>query len=330
MELQFKALLISDHYGKATQEVALLEIKDLPAGDLLIKVNYSSVNYKDALSANGNRGVTKKYPHVPGVDAAGEVISSNSTKFKPGDEVLVTGFDLGMNTWGAFGEYISVPAEWVLRLPDGLSAREAMAFGTAGLTAALSINELIAAGVKSGDGNIVVSGASGGVGSIAVSILKKLGYTVSVVTGKSDDPFFKEVLKADEIISREDFIADFDQRPISKGKFAGGIDCVAGPILSAMLKSTRYGGKVTCCGMAASPELHTSIFPFILRGIRLIGIDSTEISLQQREPMWQYLASDWKPNNLDQLVREIKLDELPAELDRILGGKAKGRTIISL
>jgi acrylyl-CoA reductase (NADPH) len=329
MEQQFKALLITDNDGKIEQKITLVNINDLPAGDLLIKVNYSSLNYKDGLSATGNRGVTKKYPHIPGVDAAGVIISSSNEKFKPGDQVIVTGFDLGMNTWGGFGQYISVPAEWAIHLPSGLTEREAMSFGTAGLTAALSVNEIVSGNIAPENGDVVVSGASGGVGTMAVGILKKLGYKVSVVTGKSDDIFFKDLLGADEIISRETFIAENDPRPIGKAKFAGGIDCVSGPILSAMLKTTKYAGLVTCCGMAASPELNTSIFPFILRGVKLIGIDSTEIGLPIKERMWNYLADSWKPKNLDQLVKEVGLDELPNEIDRILEGKAKGRIIVN-
>ncbi|SFW84247.1 alcohol dehydrogenase catalytic domain-containing protein [Chitinophaga sancti] len=209
MEDRFKALLVQESAGAYTATVTDVAIADLPAGEITIKVAYSSVNYKDALSASGNKGVTKKFPHVPGIDAAGTVVSSGVEAFKPGDQVIVTGNDLGMNTWGGFGEYIRVPAAWVVALPDGLSLFEAMCLGTAGLTAGLSVQQIVAAGIKSG--KVAVSGASGGVGSIAVAILSRQGYDVLAISGKQDDTFFYNIIGAGSIMSREDFLAAYNR-----------------------------------------------------------------------------------------------------------------------
>jgi acrylyl-CoA reductase (NADPH) len=328
MDTPYRALQVSNDGGIIRRDIVSLNTGNLPANDLLIRVQYSSVNYKDALSAAGNKGVTRKFPHTPGIDAAGEVVSSHCEDFQSGDKVLVTGYDLGMNTWGGFGQYISVPREWALHLPAGLSPAEAMALGTAGLTAGLSIDQLVRAGIRPGDGKIVVSGATGGVGSLAASILKRLGYTTVAISGKANDPFLTEGLGFDEVIDRETVIAKQEGKPLGPTEFIGGIDTVSGPVLSAILKSTKSGGVVTCCGMVGSASLETSIFPFILRGVRLIGIDSVEIPLSRKKEMWEQLAGSWKPANLNNLCREISLGELPAALDLILDGKAKGRFVL--
>lgn len=328
METNFNAFWITEKSDNYEKEIKQLSTSQLPAGDLLIRVKYSSVNYKDALSASGNRGVTKKFPHVPGIDAAGVVVQSNTDAFAEGDEVIVTGFDLGMNTWGGFGEYIRVPAAWATPLPEGLTLQEAMAYGTAGLTAGLSVLEVVDSQISPEAGPVVVSGATGGVGSIAALILKQLGYKVVVISGKKDNDFLLGTLGASEVVSREAFIETYDAKPIAKPVFAAGLDTVSGPILSGMLKATQYGGVVTCCGMVASPELQTSIFPFILRGIKLAGIDSVQASLLLRQKVWQLLATDWKPENLQQIVTEIDLQALPGILETILHGEAKGRYVL--
>lgn len=243
-------------------------------------------------------------------------------------KVLVTGYDLGMNTWGGFGEYISIPESWAILLPKELSPKESMCFGTAGLTAALSVNYIIENGIVPEKGKIAVSGATGGVGSIAVSILAKLGYQVTAISGKDEHNFLTETLGAKEIISRNEFIESYNKKPLAKSLFAGSIDTVGGEILSGMLKASQYEGVVTCCGMVASPDLNTKIFPFILREVRLIGVDSVEISLSKKEEIWRKLAKEWKPFNLEQIVKEISLNELSETLDDILNGKAKGRFIL--
>lgn len=235
MNHTYKALQVIEVNGSYERKLVSLDTRDLPVQDLLIQVSYSSLNYKDALSASGNRGVTRHYPHVPGIDAAGEVISSKTDVFKPGDKVLVTGFDLGMNTWGGFGGYMAVPAGWVLPLPENLTEKEAMSLGTAGLTAGLSVQQLLTSGIGPEAGKILVSGASGGVGSMAIAILSKLGYQVAAITGKPDREFLIETLGATEMIDRQEFTTNNDRKPMAAVQFAGGIDSVAGSVLSAML-----------------------------------------------------------------------------------------------
>lgn len=328
MDIQFNALLVTESGGVFTKEVKQLNTLQLPDNDLLIKVSYSSLNYKDALSASGNKGVTKKFPHIPGIDAAGIVIKSKTPDFKEGDEVLVTGFDLGMNTWGGFSQYISVPSSWALKLPQGMSLKQSMCYGTAGLTAAMSIQQVVKAGITPINGTVAVSGATGGVGSMATAILAKLGYSVAAISGKSNDVFLLNTLGAKEIINRHEFTHVYNSKPLTTPAFAAGIDTTGGEILSGMLKATQYGGVVTCCGMVASTDLNTTIFPFILRGIHLAGVDSVLAPLELRNQLWQLLASAWKPDNLDELVQEIQLTEVSSKLDDILKGSAKGRYLL--
>ena len=327
---KFKALLVSEIEGKEfKREIITREITDLPEGDILIKVKYSSLNYKDALSATGNKGVTRNYPHTPGIDAAGIVMESNTNNFKIGDEVIVTGYDLGMNTPGGYGEYIRVPAEWVVKLPQNLSLRESMIYGTAGFTAALSVYKIINSGIKPSDGAILVTGATGGVGSIAISILNKIGYDVIAATGKTNEKEMLLGLGAKDIVDRQE-IDDESGRALLKGKWAGIIDTVGGNILSTAIKSTNYGGVVTCCGNIASQEFSSSIYPFILRGVTLFGIDSVQCPMNIRLEIWDNLSSIWKPNNLNDNVDEISLDGLNEKIDMILSGTHKGRTIVNL
>jgi len=327
--MEFDALMISQSDDGFLKEINKIAVNDLPEGDLLIKVSYSSLNYKDALSASGNKGVTRKFPHVPGIDAAGIVIQSGKPEFKEGDEVIVTGFDLGMNTWGGFGQYIRVPANWVVPLPDLLSLKEAMSLGTAGLTAGLSIDKILSAGIRPEDGPVLVSGATGGVGSMATAILSRLGFEVTAVSGKQEDHFLKDVLGAKQILGREDFLEKYNTKPLSSADFAAGIDNVGGAILSGMLKSVRQNGIVTSCGNVSSAEITTSIFPFILRGATLAGIDSAQAEMCWRKKVWQSLATNWKPLNLSEMVQQITIHELPDKLEEILKGKARGRYLLA-
>jgi len=328
MTNEFKALLVKEEQGAFTAKVETLSTADLPQSEVLVKVAYSSVNFKDTMSAIGNKVVTQKFPHVPGIDAVGEVVISSGSKFKAGDYVIVSGYDLGMNTWGGFGEYISVPAAWVIPLPRELTPLEAMSYGTAGLTAGLSIYELIKAGIKPENGKIAVSGATGGVGSLSVAILAKLGYDVLAISGKEQSDFLTKKLGANSVISRQEFVEKYDSKPISSTEFAGGIDAVGGKILSGILKATKYNGAVTCCGLVASPKVDTSIFPFILRHVKLIGIDSVEQSVEYKEKIWQLLADEWKPTVLTEVIKEISLEELPAALNEVREGKAVGRYVV--
>ena len=324
----FHALLVSQTESGFIKEIKEISTGSLPENDILIQVNYSSLNYKDALSASGNKGVTKKFPHVPGIDAAGIVVQSNTAEFPEGSAVLVTGFDLGMNTWGGFGEYISVPAEWVIALPDGFSLKEAMSLGTAGLTAGLSVEKIIRAGITPEHGPVIISGATGGVGSMATAIMSKLGFDVIAISGKKEDQFLTSVLGAKQILSREEFCEKYNSRPMSPADFAAGIDNVGGSILSGIIKSVRQNGVVTCCGNVASADLNTSIFPFILRGVTLAGIDSALAPLDLRKSVWQSLATDWKPLHLGEMIQEINLNELSGKLEDMLLGKAKGRYVL--
>ncbi|WP_205504368.1 YhdH/YhfP family quinone oxidoreductase [Rufibacter psychrotolerans] len=330
MEKEFQCLLVTQtDTGEFHQEVTQKRVQDLPPGEVLIRVQYSSLNYKDALSATGNRGVTRQFPHTPGIDAAGVVESSTSPDWQPGDEVIVTGFDLGMNTSGGFAQYIRVPANWVVRLPAGMSLRESMVYGTAGFTAALSVEALLRNGVTPQKGPIAVTGATGGVGSIAVALLHQLGYTVHAVSSKASAQDFLHQLGATEIILRAD-LEDQSGKALLKPRFAGAVDTVGGQVLATLLKSVHYGGTVTCCGMVNGAEVPTTVFPFILRGIQLAGIDSVEYPAERRPAVWQQMAQGWKPRTLETLAHEITLQELPQAIATILKGQMQGRALVRL
>jgi acrylyl-CoA reductase (NADPH) len=327
---KFKAMVVSEHENNTySREIVDKDISSLPDGDVLINVKYSSLNYKDALSAIGNRGVTRKYPHTPGIDAAGVVVESLSEKFKVGDQVIVTGYDLGMNTSGGFGQYIRVPVEWVVKLPKGLSMKESMIYGTAGFTAALSVYKLTTSGVTPSDGDILVSGATGGVGSMAVNILSKIGYSVIAATGKPEAKDILVKMGAKDIVLRKD-IDDKSGKALLKGRWAGVIDTVGGNILATALKSTKYGGSVTSCGNVASPELSTTVYPFILRGVSLLGIDSVKCPRKLRLKLWELLSNEWKLDSSNLKFEEISLSGLDAKIEDILKGKIIGRTIVNL
>jgi acrylyl-CoA reductase (NADPH) len=324
----FKALVVEEKEGLFTREIKSRLISDLPEGDLLIKVHYSSLNYKDALSASGNKGVTRNYPHTPGIDAVGTVVTSKSNKFKAQDKVIVTSYDLGMNTDGGFGQFISISENWAVKLPESLSMKEAMIIGTAGFTAGMSVLKLTET-VKPADGEVIVSGATGGVGALSISILKKLGYKVAGITGKESGREYLKNLGVDTIIMRNDF-ESLTPKPLLKPVFAGGIDTVGGVILENIIKSTNPMGVITCCGNVASPKLNLTVFPFILRGISLIGIDSQNYPMSHREFLWNKLAKDWKPEKLEDTCTEIHLNELSEKIDLILNGQLKGRTIVNM
>lgn len=328
MNVTFKALIVEKtEDGQFVRQIRERCLDDLPPGDLVVKVNYSSLNYKDALSATGNPGVTRKFPHTPGIDAAGEVISCDNGSFAVGEKVLITGYDLGMETDGGWGELIRIPSNWAVRLPAGLTEQEGMILGTAGFTAALSVLKLVQAGVKPSDGDVLVTGATGGVGSVAVAILAKAGYRVVAATGKSSDESFLRKLGAAEIVARDQVTAG-SERPMMKERWAGCVDVVGGDTLAAALKSTRYGGVVTCCGLVGSAELPMNVFPFILRGVSLLGIDSVQCPSDLRLQVWQKLAGDWKPEQLHDLVTEVSLEGLDEKIEAILKGAIKGRVLV--
>jgi acrylyl-CoA reductase (NADPH) len=325
----FKAMVVSETAEKTfLREIRERALGDLPAGELIIEVKYSSLNYKDALSATGNKGVTRKYPHTPGIDAAGVVADSTTKLFAVGDQVTVTGFDLGMNTSGGFGQYISVPALWASRLPQGLSLRDSMSHGTAGLTAALCIIRLMASGLTKDSGEVLVTGATGGVGSVAVGILAKLGFNVVAATGKANEHDFLTKLGAKAIISRDE-ANDTSGRPLQKPRWAGVVDTVGGNILATALKTTKYGGLVAACGNAMSADLNVNVFPFILRGVSLLGVDSVEIPMRARQMAWNKLAGEWSID-VGSLITEVSLAELNPKIDEILKGAIRGRVLVNL
>ena len=326
----FKAMVVSETAEKTfVREIKQRELSELPAGELIVEVKYSSLNYKDALSASGNKGVTRKYPHTPGIDAAGVVADSTTRTFSVGDQVILTGFDLGMNTSGGFGQYISVPAGWAVKLPQGLSLRDSMAYGTAGFTAALCVMRLLAYGLNKDQGEVLVTGATGGVGSIAVGILAKLGYEVVAATGKAGEKDFLTRLGAKAIITREE-ANDTSGRPLQKGRWAGVVDAVGGNILATALKSTKDNGLVAACGNAMSADLVTSVFPFILRGVSLLGVNSVDVPMRPRTMAWQKLASDWKVDLSGDLITECSLEELSPKIELILKGGMRGRVVVDL
>lgn len=315
--------------GKFSGRIVSREVDQLPAGEVLVQVQYSCLNYKDALSNIGNRGVTRNYPHTPGIDAAGVVRKSDSDRFSSGQQVIVSGYDLGMNTAGAFAEVIRAPSDWVLPLPEGLSARESMIIGTAGFTAAQCVEKLMHNGLEAGDGPVLVTGASGGVGIMAVALLAKLGFAVTASTGKEASHELLKTLGAAEIIDRN-VLSEANPRPMLKQQWAGAVDVVGGETLSNAVKSLRYGASVACCGLVESPEFPATVFPFILRAANLLGIDSAEAPPAKKIALWKRLASDWKPAGLEDIATEIGLDQLSESLNKVLRGQALGRFLLRL
>ncbi len=330
MATEFKALLVEQPEKKVfNRRIVTRSLADLPEGELVVRVRYSSLNFKDALSAIGNPGVTRNFPHTPGIDAAGEVVSCADGSFRPGDRVIVTSYDLGMETDGGFGQLIRVPSKWAVPLPAGLTLRESMMLGTAGLTAALSVQELIESGVQAGGGPVLVTGATGGVGSLAVAMLAKAGYQVTAVTGKMDQEDYLKGRGAERVISRETLMTGAE-RPMLKATWAGVVDCVGGDMLAAAIKSAQYGGVVTCCGLVGSPDLNVNVFPFILRGVRLIGIDSAECPMPKRLAVWQRLADELKPDKLEEMVDEVGLEGLEEKIQGMLKAQLKRRVLVNL
>lgn len=312
-------------YARAIEE---LSIEALPAGDVLIRVLYSSLNYKDMLSATGNKGVTKKYPHTPGIDAAGIVETSSSAEFKPGDEVIVTSYDLGMNTSGGLGQYIRVPAAWVVRKPAGLTLRESMIFGTAGFTAALSVLRLTDFGIKAKD-DVLVTGAAGGVGGVAVSMLSHTGFNVTALNSLLDERAYLTEIGAANVIEPADLI-DESGRPLLKDRWTGCVDTLGGNVLTSAIRSIRANGAMTCCGNVISHDIHLTVYPFILRGVSLFGIDSQNCPMSIRLRAWDMLAGAWKFPWMERLASEVRLSGVEGALDKIRSGNHQGRIIVNL
>lgn len=296
-------------------------------GNVTIEVAYSSLNYKDALAYRAHRGVVKQLPHIPGIDAAGTVVDSDSADYRVGDQVIVTGNDLGQGSWGGWSELIRVPDEWIVALPENLTLRQAMIYGTAGFTAAQSVMALQRNEVDPASGEIVVTGASGGVGSLAVRILAHLGYDVVAVTGKPEQHASLLACGARRVLDRS-AVADDSNRPLLSATWAGAIDTVGGPVLQSLLRSIKYGGCVTACGLVAGAELSLTVYPFLLRGVTLCGIASADCPMAKRKEIWQLLAGAWKPANLESMVAEVGLEQLPEQVECILAGQNVGRVLV--
>ena len=324
----FKALVLTQQDKDTRYAFQNLTLDALPEGDVLVDVAYSSLNYKDGLAVTGKGKVVRKFPMVPGIDFAGVVAKSDSKNFKVGDEVVLTGWGVGESHWGGFAQKARVNSEWLTRLPRGLDLEQAMAIGTAGFTAMLSVMALEDRGLKPGDGPVVVTGAAGGVGSIAVALLAKLGYTITAPTGRAELRDYLETLGASEFIDRHDL--GREANPLEKETWAGAIDTVGGQTLATVLSQMQYGGTVTACGLVGGTALETTVFPFILRGVALLGIDSVMCEAKRRKRAWSRLAADLAPDHLSKMTHKIGLSEIPRLADSILKGQVRGRVVVDV
>lgn len=330
--MHYKALLITETAdGKFDRHIVKRTISDLPPGDVLIRVHYSALNFKDGLSATGHKGITRMFPHTPGIEAAGVIEESNAPQYPPGSEVFVTGYDLGMNTAGAFAEYIRVPAEWIIPKPALLSCKDCMTIGTAGLTAAYALHKMELMGQTPELGPVVVTGSTGGVGSLSVAILAKAGYEVIAVTGKPDAAEYLRFLGASRVESR-DFVNDQSGRPLSRSLWAGAIDTVSGNTLTTLLKRCKRDGCVVATGLLSSNRFETPVYPFILNGVNLLGIGAGQTPMPLRLKLWNKLINEWNVcDKLPAIAHEVELEELKdTYIDAILSGQTKGRIVVKL
>jgi acrylyl-CoA reductase (NADPH) len=324
----FRAFRITNQDGKISGAVVGATLDELTPGDVVIKAEYSSVNYKDALAATGTGKILKRFPLIGGIDVAGMVTTSTDRRFREGDRVLVTGYELGVAQDGGYAGVVRVPADWVVRIPDGLTPRDAMILGTAGFTAGLAIVRLERNGLMPGQGAMAITGATGGVGSIAIAALARLGYEVTAITGKDDAHEYVKALGAREVVSRTTLA--MGTRPLEAARWAGAIDAVGGDLLAWLTRTTNYGGGIASTGLTGGIELRTTVMPFILRGVSLIGIDSAMCPMPVRSEVWRRLATDMKPADLNSIAHEITLDGLGAAFETLIAGKARGRFVVSL
>ncbi|MGL4333184.1 MAG: YhdH/YhfP family quinone oxidoreductase [Bacteroidales bacterium] len=325
----FKAFRTVEENGAFISSVVEIPIDTLPTNEVLVKVHYSGINYKDLLSSKGNKGVTKVYPHTPGIDAAGVVVSDKSGTFKSGDQVVVMGYDLGMNTDGGFAEYISVPSDWVLLKPERFTLKEAMLIGTSGFTAALGISKMLRMGQTPEDGPLVVTGATGGVGAFAVQILSSLGFDVCCVTGKMEMKDSLLALGAKAVMLRDEFMVP-KEKPLVRPRFAGGLDTVGGEMLVSLLKQTSKSGSVSTCGNVGGAELNMTVLPFILNGINLLGINAADTPMSIRKDVWKLLCEAVDPEMVSRLGKEISLGEVGDAIEQMSNGQHTGRFLIKL
>lgn len=305
-----------------------LGIDDLDSGEVLIRNSHSSVNYKDALAATGTGRVVRRFPVIGGIDVAGTVVTSGDTRFREGEAVLVTGYGMGVEHDGGYAEYSRVPADWVVPLPQGMSTADAMAIGTAGFTAALAIMRMEQNGLKPANGPVVVTGASGGLGSVAVDLLAGLGYEVTAISGKDNQHEYLRHLGASQVLSRHTL--EMGTKPLEKTIWAGGVDPVGGETLAWLTRTMKQHGTIASCGLTAGVELHTTVMPFILRGVSLLGIDSVQCPMELRRRVWERLASDMRPRHLKEITRTIHFEQLPETFDALLKGTAKGRVVVKI
>ena len=324
-----KCYCVTRNGDQVSSGITRRPISELPAGDVLIQVRYSSLNYKDALAATGNPGVVRKFPHVPGIDASGIVVESSQADLPPGTEVVVTGRELGVERWGGWAEYIRVPAAWVLKRPHGLTLEEAMILGTAGFTAAQSLLAVRSHGIRPDSGEIVVTGATGGVGSLAVKLFAAQGYKVVAVSGKADRIEWLKAQGASEVIDRAAFV-DASKRPLLPSRWAGAVDTVGGETLATVIRSTSHRGCVAACGVVGGAELPLTVFPFILRGVTLAGIDSAWCPDDRRRVIWELLSTTWKLKELTSLAEHVDLDDVNSAVERILNGHIAGRIVVQV
>jgi acrylyl-CoA reductase (NADPH) len=329
MSEDFKAVVIDKSETDFTIGVKKVSFQDLPAGEVLIKVAYSSINYKDGLASLPDGKIVRSYPFIPGIDLAGVVVSSEDPRYTEGDQVIATSYEIGVSHYGGYSEYARIPADWIVPLPENLSLKEAMIYGTAGFTAALSIQRLEENGLTPEKGKVLVSGATGGVGSLALAILAKRDYDVVASTGKSSEHDYLYKLGAKEVVSREE-VYNGKVKVLDKQLWAAAVDPVGGESLAAILSKIHYNGSVAVSGLTGGGNVPTTVFPFILRGINLLGIDSVYCPMEVRRPLWERMAADFKPEVLESISKEISLEELPKTLPIILQGQAKGRFIVKI
>lgn len=324
----FRAFRITNTGGKTGGSIVEATLDELTPGDVLIKAEYSSVNYKDALAATGAGKILRRFPLIGGIDVAGTVASSTDSRWREGDRVLVTGYDLGVSQDGGYAGYVRVPADWVVRIPDGLTSRDAMVLGTAGFTAGLAIVRLERNGLAPGQGTIAVTGATGGVGSVAIAALSRLGYDVTAITGKDDAHDYVRSLGARDVVSRTTLA--MGTRPLETARWAGAVDAVGGDLLAWLTRTTNHWGGIASTGLTGGVELRTTVMPFILRGVALIGIDSAMCPMEIRVEVWRRLATDMRPSHLASIAREIGLDGLPDAFDTLIKGAARGRYLVAV
>ncbi|MCM3360998.1 MULTISPECIES: NADPH:quinone oxidoreductase family protein [Bacillaceae] len=330
MEKNFQAVVVDNKDGNFSVETKQVFLEDLSSGEVVIKVHYSGVNYKDGLASTPDGKIVRSYPHIPGIDLAGTVVSSEDSRFKEGDQVIATSYEIGVSHSGGYSEYARIPADWIVPLPTGLSLKEAMIVGTAGFTAALSVQRLLDNGMKPENGPVLVTGATGGVGSFGVAMLSKLGFNVVASSGKKEAEDYLTSIGASSVIGRED-VYNGKVKAMDKQLWAGAVDPVGGESLAAILSKITYGGSVAVSGLTGGGAVPTSVFPFILRGVNLLGIDSVYCPMEKRQKIWERIATDLKPEALTSFIyKEVTLEQLPNELPTILEGGITGRIIVAV